>query len=163
MYNFFFAREQQLRTFLGGLWHWVTHDILKIRWEDLQTRNLNFCLQCFGFGNTFDKRERALRFGEEAVELLQAAGLTKVDMVNLINHVYIKEPGEMRKELANAQLTLLALGASFGIHVEDEAERDLQWANGNIPLIREKYKQKPPHLVNDLHMLLERATAAAKA
>lgn len=153
-----------MRTLVCGFFQWIVKDILRIRSTDIQSRNLDFCLRCFGFSNTFNKRERAYRYAEEAMELLQAAGLTKSEVEYILSHVYSKEVGDLRKELANAQQTLLALSSAYGIHLEDEVERDLKWANENIPHIREKYFKKPDEIIGDkLGILLHIGTVHANS
>lgn len=145
------TKQLQLESMTkSSLQKWISdklHYLFTEKWQDLQARNTNFCLKCFGFTNTFNRRERALRYAEESLELMQAAGLTESDVEALKKHVYSREPGQIRKELGNAQLTLLALGTSYGIHVVDEGERDLRWAKNNISYIREKYLSKPAAIV----------------
>lgn len=144
--------------------NWLVEDLLKKFFTDIQSRNLSFCLKCFGLSNTYNKRERAFRYAEESMELLQAAGLTESEVACILRHVYGKPAGSLRKELANAQLTLLALGTSYGIHVQDEAERDLDWAKENMNFIQKKYLEKPDEIIGDkLGILLKVATVKAQS
>ena len=136
-----------MKRFLINFFYSFTHNILKVRWKDLQTKTLSFCINCYGIENTFSKRERALRFGEEAIELLQTTGLTKEDIINLIEYVYRKNPGEVKDEFAGAQLTLLALANSFGVYLDDEADNNLELVNKNMPMIIKKYCKKPDQIV----------------
>lgn len=120
---------------------------MKVRWRDLQSKNTNFFIQCFGIDDTFDKRERSLRFGEEAIELLQATGLQKEEIYGLIEYVYRKKPDAVRDEFADVQITLLALATAYDIFIDDLTEESLKWANKNIPMIQSIYKRKPKYVV----------------
>lgn len=108
----------------------------------LQERVRKFTMECFGHHNTYDRRERAFRFGEEALEVMQAAGLTTKDILALLEHVYSQKPGYLRKELANAHITLLSLATANSIELDSTTESDLNWAMDHIPEIQARYKQK---------------------
>lgn len=110
--------------------------------QNLQERTRQLTLQCFGYHNTYDRRERAFRFGEEALEVLQAAGLTTKDILALLETVYSEKPGYLRKELANAHITLMALATANSIELESTTEFDLNWAMENIPAIQARYQKK---------------------
>ena len=58
--------------------------------------------------------ERAHRFLEEALECAQAAGCTREDALQLVEHVYAGPPGAFRSEAGGTLLTLLLLCASRG-------------------------------------------------
>lgn len=62
-----------------------------------------------------DPHERGMRFGEEAVELLHAVGITEDEVVKLVYHVYKKPVGEIYQEIGGAVTTLLALSDSQNI------------------------------------------------
>ena len=63
-------------------------------------------------------RERALRFLEEALELVQAAGLEFDDIHQLACHVYDKSSGDLRIEMGAASLTLVCLAESLGLSAD---------------------------------------------
>lgn len=77
--------------------------------------------------NTLNPSERALRFIEEAVELVQAVGLSADVVHKIVDHVFAKPPGGLAQEIGGCGTTLLALAAAHGVSADDaecdEAER----------------------------------------
>jgi len=128
-----------MRTLIAGLNNLLDSLFVK---RTLQERVRKFTIQCFGYHNTYDRRERAFRFGEEALEVMQAAGLTTKDVIALLEHVYSQNPGYLRKELANAHITLLSLATANSIDLDSTTESDLNWAIDHIPEIQQRHKQK---------------------
>lgn len=63
-------------------------------------------------GTAMESKERAMRFLEEALELVQAEGLTFKEVIKLVIHVDDKEPGDTQQELGGTILTLLAYADS---------------------------------------------------
>ena len=63
-----------------------------------------------------DKEERAMRFIEEAVELVYAIGLTSGTLAKIANRVYGRPRGERWQEVGQAQLTLELLAEVYGIN-----------------------------------------------
>lgn len=72
--------------------------------------------------NTLHTSERAMRFVEEAIELVQAVGLSAVVVHRIVDHVYAKPPGGLAQEIGGCGTTLLALAAAHGVSADD-AER----------------------------------------
>jgi len=62
--------------------------------------------------------ERARRFLEEALELAQAAGLTKEDVDALAGYVFARPAGEAEQEIGGVGLTLLAYAESVSLSAE---------------------------------------------
>lgn len=83
----------------------------------------------FGPGIARNVVERAMRVLEEAMELAQAAKVSREDAQKLLDRVYGRDAGEVEGELANLCVTLLAFGATLGVSLEsierDEIERIL--------------------------------------
>lgn len=80
------------------------------------------------FGRVADNRhERAMRFIEEATELVQSCGLSRETVAAITERAYSRRAGELRKELAQAGLTLEALAAHLGFDlsaaISDEFNR----------------------------------------
>ncbi len=64
----------------------------------------------FGPESLTDVEERALRFGEESLELIEALGVTKDQAIALVNQVFDKgAPGEKMQELGGVCVTLASL------------------------------------------------------
>lgn len=55
-----------------------------------------------------DSEERAIRFAEEAMELVQAEGVTREQMHRLVDQVFDKPKGELYQELGGTLMTLSA-------------------------------------------------------
>ena len=73
---------------------------------------------CFGKEDMDSVRVRGLRFAEEAIELMQAIGVDKSQVIDLIEHIYAKEPGEVAQEVGGTSITLLALCHQQGLNAE---------------------------------------------
>ena len=137
-----------MKIFFNNCINWFTHCFLKYRWKDLQSRNINFFIKCFGMETSFNKRDRAIHFGEEAIELLQASGLRKEEIIQLVEYVYRKKPDNLENEFADAQVTLLALASSHGVYIDDITEQNLRWAEKNTKLIQTRCKKLNLFIVN---------------
>lgn len=72
---------------------------------------------------TKSTKERALRLVEEAIEVGQAAGLSRAIVERLVERVYARDPGDLRKELGGVGVTLMAFAESIGESAE-ELDRD---------------------------------------
>jgi hypothetical protein len=95
----------------------------------------------FGEGLCYDVKERGMRFGEEAIELLQATEqVSREDLHKLVDYVYDRPAGKVEQELGGTMLTLNALAASLYLSPElalrDEFHRVLD------PLVTETIKKK---------------------
>jgi len=91
--------------------------------SDRQANILQWVIRTFGEQNA-TLHERALRLMEETVELMQATGIDRGRLVNVINHVYGKPPGEPRQEVGGIGVCLLAYCEAAGIDAELEEERE---------------------------------------
>lgn len=87
--------------------------------------------------------ERALRVVEEAIEVGQAAGLTKEQVQRLIDRVYSRPAGDVREELGGLLVTCLAICEVMRIS-GDDLERDEMERVLSLPeeKVREKHAQK---------------------
>lgn len=80
---------------------------MKIIWEKPRVRS--WLVKCFGRAVLDDVEERALRFGEESLELVQSLGVTREQALALVKQVYDKEPGDPFQELGGTMVTLATL------------------------------------------------------
>lgn len=98
-----------------------------MRFKDYQARVGAWLLACFSENVARSRRERALRFLEEAVELAQAEGLASEDAELIVSYVYGRPKGEAAQEVGGVAVTLSALCAIANIDLEQaalaEAER----------------------------------------
>ncbi len=75
------------------------------------------------------RRERTLRFVEEAIELAQACGLERKDVDRVLDYVFARPKGEVAQEVGGVSVCLLALCSSTGLSADvcedDELSRIL--------------------------------------
>ncbi len=99
---------------------------------------------CFGDVIPFDKIERADRFIEEALELVQTTdGFTVERAHALVDYVFGRPVGEPAQEVGGVMVTLAALCLANGLdmHTAGEAELTRIWTK--VDVIRAKQAAKP--------------------
>lgn len=96
--------------------------------------------ETFGPEVSADFTERGFRFGEEAIELLQANGTTKEDVLKLVDYVYGRPIGELRQEVGGTMVTLAALCQAREIDLM--AEANTEQSRVESPEIRAKIQAK---------------------
>jgi hypothetical protein len=103
----------------------------------------------FGDANIDDQRERILRFGEEAMELMRSAGLKMSDVMALAYEEFLEKPvaGELSQEIAGVQNTLFALATSHKVDVYEVCITEIERMLNNKDKCRTKHDAKKPHLV----------------
>jgi hypothetical protein len=113
--------------------------------KPFQKRAQYWAKKCFGLTLATDRNERNQRFSEEAIELVQACGMTKREVLGAVDYVYNRPVGEKRQEVGGTYTTLALLCAANGIDMVAEGERDLlEIDNGETSArIREKRRTKP--------------------
>jgi len=87
--------------------------------DSRQAIAIDWSVKAFGEAVATDKKERALRFLEEAIELAQACGIEFLDIPALAAHVYGKPVGEVAQEVGGVGVTLLILCQNLGLSAED--------------------------------------------
>lgn len=90
---------------------------IRVAWE--------WAVRCFGIDHCIDKRVRALRFLEEAVELAQAVGLEPEKIKTVVDVVYAKPVGDEFQELGGVMLTLAVLLEALGWNHDKAFENEL--------------------------------------
>jgi len=70
--------------------------------------------------------ERALRFLEESLELVQAAGLPIEKARELLEYVYSRPAGIIGQEAGGVGIALLALCEKFGVSAEEEEDLEVE-------------------------------------
>ena len=90
-----------------------------------QARVASWLLACFGRAIAEDQQERNCRFLEEALELVQALGLTREDALQLVDYTYGRPAGAPAQEVGGVMVTLAALCCAAGIPVDEAAEMEL--------------------------------------
>jgi hypothetical protein len=107
------------------------------RW---QMRVAAWVLGTFGHSVLMNRRERAMRVLEEALELAQAEGLGVVDVQRLTERVFSRPVGEPGQEGAGVAVTLFAWASSAGASVEALMREEL--ARIEHPAMVERIRKK---------------------
>jgi hypothetical protein len=105
--------------------------------------NADWVAATFGADVMADVTERGFRFGEEAVELLQAVGLTRMDVITLVNYVYDRPVGDMANEIGGCMVTLPSLAHAVNLNLGMIATNTLAACWKNKDAIRIKGSKKP--------------------
>lgn len=110
-----------------------------------QARVARWIAACFNEDVLMDTTERSHRFGEEALELLQAAGVPKEDMIQLLDYVYSRPPGTVPEEIGGTATTFFALCVAHkhSFAVEALAEMDRIEVPEKMAAIHAKWLGKP--------------------
>jgi NTP pyrophosphatase (non-canonical NTP hydrolase) len=85
----------------------------------------DWAVRCFGWDHVQNRRMRALRLLEEAVELAQAVGVSREKCELTVDVVYGRAPGLPSQELGGVLLTATVLAGAFGEDPQDVLEREL--------------------------------------
>lgn len=99
---------------------------------------------CFGEPIKSDSLERADRLTEEALELVQTVpGFTAERAHALVDYVFNRPVGERGQEVGGTMVCLAALCNTFGLSMDDEADRELSRIWTKVEQIRAKQAAKP--------------------
>lgn len=108
-----------------------------------QARVRDWVRACFGQEVSRDVKERGFRFLEEALELMQASGCSKEDVLRLVDYTYNRPKGAVRVELGQTGLTLVAFADALGVELNDQLEAELEHVWKDLDRIRQKWLTKP--------------------
>jgi NTP pyrophosphatase (non-canonical NTP hydrolase) len=111
--------------------------------DDFQYDIRTWIKACFGEEIANDKVERNHRFIEEALELVQACGMTKDEVLLLVDYVYNRPPGELKQEVGGVITTINSLCSAHHIKMSDCAAKVLPELWAKIDKIRQKRLSKP--------------------
>lgn len=103
-----------------------------------QSRVYDWAIRTFG-QVAVSKMERARRFIEEAVELVQAVGLERDVVHRIVDHVYGKPVGKLSVEVGGAGLTLIALAQALEISAEEAEKIEFERA---LSISAEEFKER---------------------
>jgi hypothetical protein len=102
-------------------------------------------IACFGQEIARDRQERAHRFLEEALELVQSAGCTAHEAHQLVAYVYGRSAGEMAQEVGGVMTTLAAFCLAHDLDMHEAGETELARIWTKVEKIRAKQAAKPKH------------------
>ncbi|MGF3022713.1 hypothetical protein ACQVP2_07775 [Methylobacterium aquaticum] len=108
-------------------------------------------IACFGEEIARDKQERAHRFLEEALEMVQAAGCTAHEAHQLVAYVFGRPAGEMAQEVGGVMTTLAAFCLAHGLDMHEAGETELARIWMKVEKIRAKQAAKPKHSPLPVH------------
>ena len=100
-------------------------------------------IACFGLEIARDKTERNHRFLEESLELVQSAGCTKEEALQLVDYVYSRDIGEISQEVGGVMNTLAALCIAQEVDMLEAGEIEIERCWKKIEKIRDKHAAKP--------------------
>lgn len=109
----------------------------------LQTQVRKWTNAAFGKEVSNDRDERNHRFLEEALELVQAQGCTRIDAHTLVDYVFERPAGEPRQEVGGVMLTLAALCNASDLDMSAAAQDEMRRVWDKIETIRAKQAAKP--------------------
>ena len=110
-----------------------------------QTRVAPWMDATFGPMISGDKTERAHRFIEEALELVQATGTTASEAHQLVDYVFGRPSGETYQEIGGVMVTLAALCLAHALDMHEAGEAELIRVWTKVEQIRAKQAAKPKH------------------
>lgn len=110
---------------------------------NFQASVTNWMLHTFPLDVVNNVEERNHRFLEESLELVQALGCTRDEVLQLVDYVYGRPIGEPAQEVGGVTVTLAALCHATHLDMETcgAAELDRVWRN--VDKIRAKQASKP--------------------
>lgn len=85
--------------------------------DEMQRAVYNWAKELFGV-HAVTPLERSRRLTEELLECVQAAGLTKSEVLSIVEAVYSEEPGPLDEELGDATFVLMAFAETHGLSLE---------------------------------------------
>lgn len=92
--------------------------------DTFQARNAAWLADAMADDPT-DLPERVARFGEEALELQQALGMSREDAHALVDYVFDRQTGEPAQEMGGTLTTLALLAIVAGLDMAECGEREL--------------------------------------
>lgn len=111
--------------------------------RSFQSRVWSWCIECFQRPDSLSREQRAFRFMEEAIELVQAVGTSREDVLRLVDYVYGRPPGSDAQEVGGVMVTLAALSQACVLDMEAWGEEELRRCVANTEKIRAKDLAKP--------------------
>lgn len=108
-----------------------------------QSEVAEWMVRCFGAEISADTVERNHRFLEESLELVQSAGCTREEALQLVDYVYGRPAGELRQEVGGVMVTLAALCEAASVSLSESSINELARVWTKIQQIRAKQKAKP--------------------
>lgn len=107
----------------------------------LQALVTNWVRSTFGEELLYDVQERSKRFGEEAIELIQATGkVSREEVHKLVDYVYDRPAGGVEQGIGGTMVTLFALASGLYCDAQQELKDELHRILD--PSVTKKIKKK---------------------
>ena len=89
-----------------------------------------------------DQRDRGFRFCEEALERVQSPGVTRAEVLRLVEYVFDRDAGTPEKVAGDALITLAALCNARGVpmNIAFPRRRQSNWRNADA--IRARHESR---------------------
>lgn len=110
---------------------------------NFQSQASTWASQCFGEEIARDRRERNLRFIEEALELVQSLGMSELETQRVVQYVYSRSIGLPTQEVGGVMVTLAVLCQANHIDMELAGDNELGRCWSKTDQIRKKNETKP--------------------
>lgn len=111
--------------------------------SSFQTGVYDWLMACFGAEVACNKTERADRYVEETLELLQSVDYPVERIIALIGYVFGREKGEPKQEAGGVLVTLASFYTFHGIDMTKAGDAELARVWTKIDAIRAKQAAKP--------------------
>jgi hypothetical protein len=105
-----------------------------------QQRVLNWLMNCFSQEVCRDTTERNHRFLEEALELVQSTGCTRIEAHQLVDYVFGRPVGDPFQEVGGVAITLSGLCSC--IDIDQDWAGEVELARISAPAILDKIRAK---------------------
>lgn len=116
---------------------------MSYQFRDFQFRVFGWVCACMGLRVAEDPDERNARFLEEALELVQARGMTREQAQARLDEVFDRNHvGQAFQEVGGVMVTLAALCQADRTDLITAAEAELFRIQGKIDEIRAKHRRK---------------------
>ena len=92
-----------------------------------QDRVLAWLSHTFPREVVIDKRERGFRFCEESLELVQSLGITRDEVLELVDYVYSRQVGSVKEEVGGVGITLASVCIASGVSMESCFDDELDY------------------------------------
>jgi hypothetical protein len=94
--------------------------------EMMQILAVDWGYRCFGMDHIVDKRVRALRCAEEAVELAQACFVDKDTVLKMVDMIYDRPMGDPKQEIGGVLITAAVIANAFESTAHDLMLKELR-------------------------------------
>ena len=108
----------------------------------LQTNLAHWLERCLGRQTLLSRKDRAIRVLEEAIELAQAAGISRDKALEQLDHTYGRPKGRPGQEIAGVLNAALLAAEAYGYDGLTLGLDELARAEDAIDVIRQKNQSK---------------------